>query len=246
MSQALTDALVAAARVRPGLRVMDVASGAGEPALTLAAAVQPAGEVVATDLTPALLTMTKERAQRLGLTNLTVRQADAAALPFSESSFDLVTCRLGGFAEWPAVLGEVRRVLRPGGRIALVQWARPEESPVFAIMRDALLPHLEAARGSLGPATFAEPGSLATALREAGIREATEDRPTVPLPWPGTPEQGAVAIREMSPTMAAAWSQLTNAQREAAHETIVARLGEHFDGRQVSLVARVVVGTGIR
>jgi hypothetical protein len=113
-------------------------------------------------------------------------------------------------------------------------------------MRAALAPHLEAARGGLGPDAFAESGSLVAALRAAGFRNAAEKRPTVPLPWPGTPEQGAVALREMSPTLAAAWSQLIGAQREAAHATIVARLGEQYDGHQVNLSATIVVGTAVR
>ncbi len=113
-----TELIVERARVAPGMTVLDLASGHGEPALALARAVGPTGHVTATDQGPALLTIAEERARRAGLTNMTFRVADAHELPFPDGAFDRVTSRFGlmYFVELPRALGEVRRVLKPGGR----------------------------------------------------------------------------------------------------------------------------------
>jgi SAM-dependent methyltransferase len=245
-SRPLTDALVSAADVRPGQRVLDVASGTGEPAFTLARLVEPDGEVVATDVAEALLGYIDEQARLLGLARLVTRPADALALPFPDGSFDRVICRLGSVPDWPGALREMRRVLKPDGRVVLLHWGSPSESQIFTIMRDALVPHLPAAQGSTGPSTFAESGSMAALLEGAGFLDSSEERLRLTIAWPGPPEQAAVALREMSPTMATAWAQLTAHQREVVGQEIVDRLRALYNGRSVALSAVVAIGTGTR
>jgi ubiquinone/menaquinone biosynthesis C-methylase UbiE len=242
----LTDALVNAAEVRPGQRVLDVASGTGEPALTLARLVGPGGEVVATDVSEPLLGYVGEQARRLGLTALVTRRADALDLPFPDGSFDRVTCRLGSVPDWPAGLREMRRVLTPDGRVVLLHWGSPGESQIFTIMRDALVPYLPAARKGAGPSTFAETGSMAAMLTDAGLRDAHDERLRLEIAWPGPPEQAAVALREMSPSMVTAWGRLTAEQREAVGQDMVDRLRSLYDGRSVRLSAVVAIGTATR
>ncbi len=94
-TRAATELMLQEAQVRPGMQVLDLASGTGEPALSLAAAVAPDGQVTATDLVPVMLAVTQEHALTRGLTNLTTQQADIEALPFSDASFDAITCRFG-------------------------------------------------------------------------------------------------------------------------------------------------------
>src|SRR5580693_5941661 len=93
MGQPVTDALVEYARPQAGMRVLDLASGTGEPAISLAARVGGEGHVTALDLSSELLQIATERAQQRGLTNFSTKQADAQQLPFSDQSFDLVTSR---------------------------------------------------------------------------------------------------------------------------------------------------------
>ncbi|HWL85920.1 MAG TPA: class I SAM-dependent methyltransferase, partial [Polyangiaceae bacterium] len=108
----------------PGEQVLDLASGSGEPALTLAKAVGARGHVIATDLSHAMLAIVGECVRARGLTNLSCRQADAGALTFPNESFDLVTSRLGVMQAFPSgeALREAWRVLKVGGRIALLVW----------------------------------------------------------------------------------------------------------------------------
>src|SRR4029077_20893127 len=95
MGKAVTEALVEYARPKPGMQVLDLASGTGEPAISLAARVGERGHVTALDLSAELLEIAKSLAQERGLQNFSTRQADAHALPFNESSFDLATSRFG-------------------------------------------------------------------------------------------------------------------------------------------------------
>ncbi len=117
-TKASTEAMVEAAGIRPGMHVLDVAAGVGDPALTLARIVGPAGHVTATDISAEMLAEAEENARKQGLKNVTFRQADAASLPFPEQAFDAVTCRFGVmyFPDLGRALREIYRVLRPRGR----------------------------------------------------------------------------------------------------------------------------------
>jgi SAM-dependent methyltransferase len=122
---------------RPGSRVLDVACGAGYPALAAARAVQPGGRVVATDLSSQMIAVASERARAEDLHNLQFNQRDADDLEFPNESFDAVTTAYGlMFCPDPMrALAEAHRVLVAGGRIALVTWGVPSESPFFTVIR---------------------------------------------------------------------------------------------------------------
>lgn len=112
--------LVSAAQVRPGDRVVDVASGTGNAALKAARA---GASVVSSDLTPELLEVGRAEAEKEGI-ELAFEQADAEALPFPDASFDVVLSCVGVmFAPHHAQAArELTRVLRPGGRLVLINW----------------------------------------------------------------------------------------------------------------------------
>jgi ubiquinone/menaquinone biosynthesis C-methylase UbiE len=95
MGNDMTRAIVAAAQVQPGMRVLDIACGAGEPAISIAQLLAGSGDVVGIDISPSPLKIAAERATQRGLPNITFQQADAHELPFPDNSFDRITSRLG-------------------------------------------------------------------------------------------------------------------------------------------------------
>jgi SAM-dependent methyltransferase len=241
----VTDALVARADLRPGLAVLDLASGTGEPALTLAPLVLPDGTVTATDLLPEMLSLTEEQARDSGYDNLRCQAADAGNLPFADASFDRVTCRFGVmfFPDVPRALREVRRVLRPGGRAVFTAWGPGREQVHWTSTAEVVGRHLgEAPTRSAG---FNVPGTLGAALRAAGM-DAEEEVVTLNLPFPGRPAEflewtrGAVApFNEMV-------NRLPPERREAALAEVLATLGRHDDGRHLNLPAPVVLAVAFR
>lgn len=245
-----TELVVDRAKVAPGMTVLDLASGHGEPALALAAAVGPAGHVTATDLGPALLAIAEERARRERLTNLTFRVADAHALPFPDGAFDRVTSRLGVmyFVELARSLQEAHRVLKPGGRATFLAWG-PVGQPLFEILVGGLFQYVEPPESEPGvpdPFMFAEPGSLSGALRDAGFREIEEEQATVATPFPGTPRQYWDWFWDMALPLQPLLEGLSADQRQQVIDEALAALRVYDHGERVTIPVQVVVASGIR
>src|SRR5712691_12323812 len=90
-----TEAIIESAHLRPGMRVLDLASGVGDPALSVACEVAPSGRVTATDLGPGMISLAEDLARQQGLANIEFREASAESLPFPSESYDVLTCRFG-------------------------------------------------------------------------------------------------------------------------------------------------------
>lgn len=237
-----------AAGVKPGAKLLDLASGAGEPAITAAAMVGPEGQVTATDISAPMVAAMNARFARHGLVNVICQQADMEALPFADGSFDAVTCRYGlMYARDPArAVAEAARVVRPGGRVAFMVWG-PEEN------NNLLFHGLRAANEFLGkpiaeddfqvPTRYAAPGFLAGLMSKAGFQEAREQEIVVnPKIKVGVPFWAP--LLEMN--AAHIWSGLTPEEQKKVHQA-VARAYEPFrDGEHYLLKTHIRLISGLQ
>ena len=181
-----TGRMLDAARVAEGSRVLDVAAGAGGQTLAAARRVGPTGHVVATDISPSILTYAAKAAAEAGLTNVETVEADGERLDeFATASFDAVISRVGliYFPDQQQALAGMRRVLPDGGRFAAIVYSTPDRNQFFslpvAIIRErAQLPPPQP--GQPGPFSLGGPGVLEEALTIAGFRDVTVE--TVPAP----------------------------------------------------------------
>ena len=251
-SRAATEAIFEAARIRPGMQVLDIASGPGEPALTIAERIGASGSVTATDLVPEMLAAAEENARSSGLTNITFQQANAEALPFADEQFDVVTCRFGVmfFPDVQRGLGEIRRVLKPDGRAALVAWGPLAENPFFSTTLGVLMRHVQLPPpepGAPTPFRFAQAGTLTAALQAVGFREVQEEYRTIPWPTPGPAEYAWQLSRELAPvTFGRIFGMLTPAQIEQVTAEALDAMRAYEEGNQLRFQAVIVVASAVR
>jgi SAM-dependent methyltransferase len=250
-TRAATAAIIQAAGVTAGMQVLDLASGTGEPALSLAEAVGPQGHVTATDLALEMLLITEEYARQRGLTNLTCKPADAEALPFPDQSFDVVTCRFGVmfFPSPGQALREVRRVLKRGGRATFVAWGAFDQNPYFTTTVGVFMRHVQLPPpppSTPTPFTFAKGGTLSAALQEAGFTQVQED--TCSIPW-GFPGPAAQCWEYISEVTAPAFRRFFDAIAPDQHAQVISEvlhaIGHYDDGEHVNFPAVIVIGTGV-
>ena len=173
------------ARIQPGQRILDVAAGAGEPAVSAAERVGPGGYVLATDISEGIVELALQVARERGLNQIESRAMDGEKLDLPDASFDAVLCRLGlMYMPHPVTaLSEWRRVLRPGGRVAVAVFSTPDRNswgalPASIIRRRAQLPPPVA--GQPGPFSLGGPGLLESVFRQAGF--ADPEVLAVPVP----------------------------------------------------------------
>ncbi len=251
--QSVTDLLIGWAEPAPGMSVLDIASGTGEPALSLAPRVGPDGTLTATDVIPEMVEIAAENAAQQGITNMRVQQADAGALPFPDASFDRVTCRFGVmyFPDVPHALHEVRRVLRPGGRAVFAVWGPLEQidyltSTLSVLLRYHPSPPPAPDPDAPHPLKFARAGTLSSVLHAAGFVDVREETRIVPLPWPGTPEEFLGYIRSDMVTFDTLLLQIPPARQGAALDEVFTSIRQYDDGECVQFNAAIVVASATR
>jgi enediyne biosynthesis protein CalE5 len=191
-AQSVNDRLVELAGICPGHRVLDIATGLGEPAFTAARRVGPSGLVVATDLSPALLAPAREEAIRLGLRNVEFREMDAEEPDLPPHAFDAALSRwaLMFLPNLIRALTRLRGLLVPGGRFAAAVWGSPEKVPFTSVPMSVIRRVLQLSPPPAGtPGTFslADEHVLECSFSQAGFagvaieRRTTHVHPRIPL-----------------------------------------------------------------
>jgi SAM-dependent methyltransferase len=231
-----------------GQTVLELAAGAGDTGFEVAAALGERGRLISTDFSPKMLEAARRRGAELEVANVDYRLIDAERIELDDHSIDGVLCRFGYMlmAESAAALAETRRVVRPGGRLALAVWGPPERNPFFSAIAISLVQG-----GHMPPPDPAGPGlfSMASAERTTELLEAagfgevrTEDVPvTFQLPdidhYVGFISDAAGPIAMVLRGLSAADREAVKTQTEATLERFAGEGGYRIPGVALCAVA---------
>jgi SAM-dependent methyltransferase len=246
-----TDLMLAGAGIGEGSNVLDVAAGAGGQTVAAARRVGAGGRVVATDISPTILTFAAKAAADAGLTNVETLEADGETLDdLPAGSFDAVISRVGliYFPDQQAALRGMKRALRSGGRVAATVYSTPERNGFFSvpvsIIRDrAQLP--PPAPGQPGPFSLGSPEVLRATLEGAGFSDVT----VKPVPAPLRLGSATECVRFERDSFGALHQMLAGvdpAERERVWADITTAL-ERFESAEGFVgPCELLVGTGTK
>ena len=182
----ITEKLLQLSDPRPGDRVLELACGPGGLGLAAAERVLPGGEVVLSDVVAEMTSIAAQRAEARGLTNVTTAVLDLEQIDQPDESYNIVLCREGlMFAVDPGgAAQEIRRVLRPAGRVALAVWGPRDRNPWLGAVLDSVSAQLGAPippPGIPGPFALEDAGRLTSVLEGADLSAVTVSELDVPL-----------------------------------------------------------------
>jgi len=245
MGRPVTEALVEYAAPKPGMKILDLASGTGEPAISLAGRVAPDGHVTALDLSGDLLEIAAGRARQRGLTNLSTRQADAHQLPFLDATFDLVTSRFGVMFFDSRALREAHRVLKSGSRACFLVWGSFEQ-PFWASMLGIAHKYAGGPLTAPGqnPCRYGTPGSLSAALRDAGFEQVEEETTTLPWSWPGPAEEIWEQVQGCSTPFLPMLQRVPAEKKEQLDREVLQAVQKFAEDGSIKFGAVVVLASG--
>ncbi len=166
--------LVELAEIKSGQNVLDIATGIGEPAITAAKVVGNKGHVLATDISPQMLSIGIERARLEGLQNIDFKESDAERLDLPNSTFDSVLCRWGlmFLPDLPTALTKIYNSLISGGKLSAAVWAQPKKVPFIDLPMNVVRQSLnlpDSPQGIPGPFSLSDIDSLKNSLLSVGF-----------------------------------------------------------------------------
>ncbi|HEY8716748.1 MAG TPA: methyltransferase domain-containing protein [Candidatus Acidoferrum sp.] len=247
----VSEALIDAAQIKPGDTVLDVATGPGEPALTVAAHVGATGNVVGIDPIPDMVAAARREAQRRGLQNAQFEVAFADQLPFPEAHFDAAICRFGAMF-FPAPVDAIRellRVLKPGKKLVFAVWSFAENNPFHHALSRVIDCYVEVPPADPDAADafrYAQPGKLLKFLNQAGAIATSECLQHFTIEAPVSVEDYWTLRREMSEKLNEKITNLPAHLSPKVKNEMLAALREYASGPILQFPAEILLVSGIK
>ena len=220
------------AGLQPGQRVLELAAGPGDTGFLAAELIRP-GTLICSDAAEAMLEVAKERARELGIENVEFRRLELEWIDLPTASVDAILCRWGLMLtlDPAAALQEARRVLRPGGRLALAVWDDVSRNPWATIPNRALIEHGHAKPpepGEPGPFALSAPGELRGLIESAGFLDVLVEAVDVARHHSSLDEFIAETL-DLSMMFSGAFTKLSEAEQNEVKQTM-ASLAAPFTG----------------
>ena len=248
----VTAVAIEAASPHEGEQVLDVGCGCGASVLALAQWVGSTGHVLGIDISEVMLDVARERIATGKVETVDLALADAAVEAFDPGSIDLVFSRFGVmfFDQPPAAFANIRRALKPEGRLAFVCWRPYTDNPFFSVPLWAAKPHLaveddvKADPDAPGPFAFADPDRVRSILMQAGYGEVSIEPADIMLPLAGAGEldEATRFIVQIGP-VARALSGVDADRRQAAEAAVKDALMPYDGADGIKMPARIWVVT---
>lgn len=226
----INDRLVDLAQLPPGGRVLDIATGIGEPALSAAKRVGSAGRVVATDISKQMLEIARIRARTSGLTNVEFLEADAERLDFPDRSFDAILCRWGitSLPNYSNLLSRIKRMLTPDGSFATSVWDEASRSPLTGIAISVAQEMFDSAPPRPDSTHEVPEESLESVMIRAGFTDVRAEKLTVTLELAST-EAFTQYIADVSPIVATLISDQPALQQAEYQQLLAQKLRRYAE-----------------
>ena len=222
----VTARMIALLHLRPGMHVLDIACGTGEPAIPIAQRVGSSGTVVAIDFVDEMLAFAREKAASRGVSNIKFSRVDGEQFDAGDDPFDAATIRWGlMFMPEPVeCLRRVHGTLKDGGRLALACWATPDKNPWAAIPMASIRTHLNAPPpppGSPGLFAFGDRARLQAVIEDAGFRDVIVEPVELSMADFDSGEEFFTFVRELAGPVATLFAQLSPDAQAAAQQEII-------------------------
>lgn len=227
--------------------VLDVASGTGEPGLTIAS-ILDRGKVVITDLAEDMLGIARENAIQRGIKNYETVACDVSDLPFANNTFDAISCRFG-FMFFPDMLlaaKEMVRVLKPGGKIATSVWNVPEKNFWITAIMDVIGKNMELPApvpGAPGMFRCASDGIMADLFSQAGLKNVSVKEvsgklhcETVDVYWD--------VMTEVAAPVVASLASADSATKAKIKRRVFQMIKQRYPGRDIMIESSALVISG--
>jgi ubiquinone/menaquinone biosynthesis C-methylase UbiE len=257
----VSDQLIRSTGITSGQTVLDVATGTGQPALTIAKIVGPNGKVIGVDLSPEMLEVANEEAAYQGLTNVVFQVVkDENLSMFPDNTFDSVVCRNGlMFMPDPVkALKAFLRVLKPGGKSSVTVWGSPDKSPVMGVVMKTISRHVPdfkqpSASAAAPPGTPRGAFSIPTVdmlhdyFLKAGFSDFNAEKIEVTVAQTDTAEQFWQGMTEVSGFLVVLLSKLPDERKLAIKNDVIDSLSKIFpSGGPVKFTGELILGTATK